>query len=299
MRVKARGVMALLAGLLLPVPLVLLVGLVQRPAMPPPAPSGRKISPVLSAEQRLRLATYRADCGSGQPCEPPLGCLMEERAFRQYCTDSQCGTDAECPDGQVCRALATAGAGPLVRMCVPVGGRREGESCLDFPESREGACAAGLLCGGKYESWCGRPCSKGEAEVCPDGFFCAETVPEPVCFPTCEARGCPEGQHCVRYTQGVSVCAKAYGPQCQQAPCPRGGKCEVTDDSAHPGKAWMECVERCGEGHPPCPAGWVCDKWQCRVPCDPKGPPVCIDGYVCRQHKPDRPFTCQPESLVP
>jgi hypothetical protein len=293
---KWRAALALLIGVLLPVPLVLLVGLVQRPVPPPPAPSGRKISPVLTAEQRLRLATYRADCGSGERCEPPLGCLSETRAFRQYCTDSQCTLDTECPEGQVCRALATAGDGPLVRVCVPVGVRQEGEACSRLPADREGACVRELICGGKHMGWCARPCQK--AEECPAGFFCADTNPEPVCLPTCEERGCPEGQHCVRYEQGVSVCAKVYGPQCQQTPCPRGGECEVFHEYA-PGKAWMECVERCGEGHPPCSAGLVCDKWRCRVPCDPKGPSVCIEGYICRQHKQDRPFTCQPESWVP
>ena len=292
-----RAALALLVAVLLPVPLVLLLGGIQRPALPQPSPNGMKISPVLTAEQRLRLATYRAECGSGEPCEPPLGCLTETRTFRQYCTDSQCSVDAECPEGQVCRALATAGDGPLVRVCVPVGVRREGEACIALPKDREGACAPGLLCGGRHRKWCARPCPK--TEECPPGFFCAMTNPEPVCLPSCEATGCPAGQHCVRFQEGVSVCSRVYGPQCQQTPCPRGGRCDATSDVAHPGKAWMECVEPCGEGRPPCNAGLVCEKWRCRVPCDPKGPSVCIEGYVCRQHRPDRPYTCQPESLVP
>ena len=70
-----RAALALLVAVLLPVPLVLLLGGIQRPALPQPSPNGMKISPVLTAEQRLRLATYRAECGSGEPCEPPLGCL--------------------------------------------------------------------------------------------------------------------------------------------------------------------------------------------------------------------------------
>lgn len=292
-------VLALVAGLMLPVPLVLLVGLVLPPVLPPPSPSGRKISPVLSAGQRSQLATYRAECGLEQPCEPPLGCLWESRAFRTYCTDSQCNADEECPEGDLCRTLPTIEDGLLVRVCSPEGVRQEGESCVDLASTRDAACAAGLICGGRYEQWCAKPCLNGEAQACPAGFFCADTVPEPVCFPTCEARGCPEGRHCVRYTQGVSVCAKVYGPQCQQTPCSRGGECEVTDASAQPGKAWMECVERCGEGSPPCIAGRVCDGSRCRVPCDPEEPPVCIEGYVCRKHKPDRPYTCQPESWVP
>jgi hypothetical protein len=292
-------VLALIAGLLLPVPLVLLVGLVQLPSPAQVSPSGRKISPVLSAGQRSQLATYRAECESAQSCEPPLGCLFDGDAIRAYCIDSQCNTDAECPEGELCRTLATIGDGPSVRACTLVGIRQEGERCVDLALSRDEVCAAGLLCGGRNEKWCGKPCLKGEAQACPEGFFCADTVPEPVCFPTCETRGCPERQHCVRYTQGASACAKVYGPQCQQTPCPRGGECDVSVDLAQPGKAWMECEEPCGEGQPPCGDGLICEKWQCRAPCDPAGPPVCIEGYVCRKHKPDRPYTCQPESKVP
>ena len=292
-----RTVLALLAGVLLPLPLVVLVGLIQRTVTPPPHPTGKRVSPVLSAEQRLRLTTYRADCGAGEPCEPPLGCLMEERAFRQYCTDSQCSRDADCPDGQMCRAIATAGHEPLVRMCVPIGVRQEGETCDDFPEDRERACVRGLLCGGRPLGWCARPCRKADAEGCPAGFFCADTVPEPVCLPTCEERGCPEGQHCVRFEEGVSICAKVYGPQCQQVPCPRGGTCEAGRGDA-PGKAWMECEERCGEGYPPCGDGLICDGWQCRVPCDPKGPSVCSEGFLCWQRRPGRPHVCHPAWTV-
>ena len=286
------------AGVLLALPLVLLLWGVLRPQVPAESSTGARISPMLSNEQRMRLMTYRRECGSSAECEPPLGCLYESRYRQAYCTDSQCLTDAQCPEGQVCRGLATDEAGPSVRICVPIGVQQEGESCDPAPGDKEHACAAGLLCGGRDSSWCGRPCQLGaQATECPEGFFCASTLPEPVCLPTCETRGCPEGQHCVRFNEGASVCAHVYGPHCQRAPCPEDRVCRVLMAPSHPGKVWMECVERCGEGLPPCGAGKVCDVWQCLPGCDPQAPDVCGEGYRCRQFSPGAPFACHPGLL--
>jgi Cys-rich repeat protein len=293
--VRWRTVLAILASLLLPVPLVLLLGGVLRPVLPEVGPGGKRISPVLTAEERARLMTYRRECWASQPCEPPLGCITELRYRQNICTDSQCSTDAQCPEGQVCRAIATSGGVPLVRYCVPVGVRQEGEPCYVLGDGREEACAPGLICGGFDDEWCARPCQLGDAAACPAGFFCAETETEPVCLPTCEARGCPQGQHCIRYENNVSACAHVYGPQCQQTPCPRGGECKVWAIPEHPSQVWLECDERCGEGFPPCGEGLICDGWQCRAPCDPKEPNRCIEGYACKQHRPNRPYVCQPE----
>gem|GEM_PF-3915422 len=46
----------------------------------------------------------------------------------------------------------------------------------------------------------------------PDGFFCGNVPPEPICLPTCEARECPEGPQCVRHEDGVSQGTGVYGP---------------------------------------------------------------------------------------
>ena len=292
---KWRSVLAPLASVLLPVPLIFLLGSLLRPALPEVGSGGRRISPVLTPEERAKLLTYRRSCGAGEPCESPLGCVSELRYQREICSDSQCTVDSQCPDGQVCRTIATVERHLLVRYCIPVGVRQEGEPCYVLGQSREDACAPGLICGGVRDQWCARPCQKGDTAACPAGFFCADTEPEPVCLPTCEIHGCPEGQHCVRHEEGVSVCAHVYGPQCQQMPCPRGGECEVLREPARPDKAWMECLERCGEGYPPCGDGLVCDAWRCRAPCDPKDPHACTEGYVCKQHRPDRPFACQPD----
>jgi hypothetical protein len=283
-------------GMLLPLPLVLLLWALLKPALPLETPAGVRLSPMLDHEQHMRLTTYRRECGPGAGCEPPLGCLYESRYRQAYCTDSQCMTDAQCPEDQVCRALATKEAGLLVRICVPVGVRQEGENCDPAPKDKGHACVAGMVCGGHDTSWCGRPCHLGShTGECPEGFFCADTGPEPVCLPTCETRGCPEDEQCVQFEEGASVCAHVYGANCQQSPCPEDRKCWVLTRPPHPRKAWMECLERCGKEFPPCGAGKLCDVWQCLPSCDPQGPNLCGEGYRCRQPWPDSPFACHPD----
>jgi hypothetical protein len=281
-------------GLLLPLPLVLLLGSVMHQKPGVQNSQGGRVSPVLDVEERMRRVTYRRACQSSSDCEPPLGCLEDLRVGADYCTDSQCMTDLQCPEGQVCQSLATLDEGPLVRLCVPLGVREEGQRCFSLPNDREAACAPGLLCGG-HEGWCARPCRQGEVESCPEGFFCADVGPRPVCMPTCEARGCPEGQQCVRFKEGVSACARVHGPNCQQSPCPEGRECKVLTATQHPGRVWMECIERCGAGHPSCSEGLVCDGWHCLPPCSPQEPGSCPEGYRCIQRRPDRPWACQPD----
>jgi hypothetical protein len=283
-------------GVAIALPLAGLMWTLLTPKPPTLARADARVSPVLDPGQRMRLTTYRHECSSGADCESPLGCLFEARYKQSYCADSQCAADEQCPEDHVCRALATKDDGPLVRLCVPIGERSEGESCAPAPKDKEHACAAGWVCGGRNDTWCARPCRLGVPEAqCPEGFFCADTVPEPVCLPTCEAAGCPAGQHCVRFEGGVSSCAQVYGPQCQQSPCPEGRKCQVLTSPPHPGKAWMACIERCGKGLPPCGTGKVCDVWRCLPDCDPQGTEVCGEGYRCSQRWPDTPFACRPE----
>lgn len=288
-RVSWRKLLAACAAVLLPVPLVLLLVGVLRPDTPP----GARISPVLDNEQRARLITYGRHCGPDEACETPLGCLLDARHARSYCTDSRCETDAQCPQSEVCRLLPTWADGPNVRFCVPVGPRQEGESCVRLPRDKRNSCAEGLLCAGRG-GWCARPCRPGSDGECPEGFFCADTVPQPVCLPTCEKRGCPTGQQCIPFEEGASVCAQVYGPNCLQAPCPEGRKCAVEREPPHPGKVWMECVERCGEVLPPCGTGKVCDGYHCSQACDPRGPAVCAEGYHCSRRGENEPYSCQP-----
>jgi len=279
-------------ALLLPLPLVLVTLGVLR-STPPETIDGRAISPLLATHERALLRTYHRDCSKSSECEAGLGCLHDTRAHAKYCADSQCLTDAQCLDGQVCRLLATEGQGPLVRYCVPLGIRAEGERCVEIASSREGACREGLLCGGAA-GFCGRPCQLNAPASCPLNFFCVPDIPSPLCLPSCEQTRCPEGMHCIRHEEGASACARVYGPTCQQTPCPNGQRCEVIHAAARPGIIWSECEERCGDGQPPCPHGRVCDGWSCKQPCDPNGPNTCDEGYRCFQRRPSGPWFCHP-----
>src|SRR5687768_544498 len=130
---RAREVAGVIAALLLPLPIVLLVLGARYPGLWAPTPGDTRVSPVLAFEEKLRRQTYRRDCQRSSECEPPLGCLDDIRARTSYCTDSQCTQDSECPEDQQCRGVATLGGGPLVRLCIPVGVRKEGEQCWQVP----------------------------------------------------------------------------------------------------------------------------------------------------------------------
>ena len=289
---ERRALLAVLVGLLLPVPLLLLLGSATHPRLWGDSPGGRRISPVLNTEERTRRLTYRRYCQQSSECESPLGCFADLRILTHYCTDSQCMTDEQCPEGQACRPLTTSGEGPLVRFCVPMGLRKEGEECLYIGGERDESCEPGLLCS---EGWCGRPCGKDDSARCPDGFFCAHDSRQPICVPTCEARGCPEGQQCVQHEKGTSACAVVYGPSCQQTPCADGRECYMSSEPRRPGKAWMECVQECGAEGPACPQGFACNKWHCQPSCDPQLPNACGEGYRCEQARRSSSWVCQPD----
>lgn len=288
-----RTLLSICAGVLLLLPFVLL-GLLLQPESTPKDLTGARISPILDTEQRARLMTYKRPCESSAECDPPLGCLYASRYKHAYCTDSECTTDMQCPEGQACLKHATQEDGPLVRICTPTGVRQEGENCIPLPVDQKSACAPGLLCAGK-ENWCARPCQLGAPAGCPEGFFCADTTPEPSCLPTCERRGCPVGEQCVQFEERASKCAHLYGPQCHQSLCPENQQCRVFLHPSHTGKAWSWCSERCGKDFPPCSTGTVCDGWRCVPACDPQGPTVCAEGFRCQQPLPGEPYGCQPD----
>jgi hypothetical protein len=295
MRVDWRLILAVVGGLLLPVPLVFLLtsGWFSRPVKE--ALGGRPLSPVLSAEDRLRLQTYHRECLYQADCEPPLGCLLDTRYGWFYCADSECATDAQCPEGFACRPQPTREQGPLVRYCIPPGLRQEGQSCVPIPREAEDACAPGLLCG---DGWCGRPCQLDSPSNCPVGFFCADTIPGPACRPSCDGRACPEGQHCIHDQRGASACAVVHGQNCEQTPCAAGQKCMALfgpgkrDSAEH---VWMECYPQCGKGLPSCPEGLVCERRSCLKPCDPNGPNVCEPGFTCQRRARQQSWLCQPD----
>ncbi len=289
-----RTLLSVCAAVLLSFPLVFLLRTLFRPEFIPVEPVTTRISPMLDIAQRTRLMTYGRNCNSSAECDPPLGCFYEYRYGHAYCTDSQCTTDAQCSEGQVCSKLATQDHGPLVRICTPAGVRQEGENCFRVPDDQRSACAVGLLCAGK-DYWCARPCHPGEPGECPEGFFCADTTPEPACLPTCEKQGCPAGEQCIQFREGASMCAHVYGTNCQQTPCAENNFCSPITNPAHPRKVWLRCIAECGKDHPPCPVGTVCDAYECLPTCDPQAPASCAEGYRCRQPWPDSPWACRPD----
>lgn len=85
---NSRTLLSVCAGVLLPLPLLLLLGPLLRPESGPAEPAGERISPMLDSEQRERLLTYKRPCESGAECDPPLACLYQNRyrhAFARRC----------------------------------------------------------------------------------------------------------------------------------------------------------------------------------------------------------------------
>ena len=288
---EGRSWWGVFAGLLLPLPLVLVLVAAQQEARPSRAPTN--VSPVLTHEERMQRTTYQRHCEKSSDCESPLRCLR--RWDIAFCTDSECMTDAQCREDEACQEFKTDDDGPRVRMCITQGRRREGERCKSLPANRSEACEPGLRC---FEGWCGRPCRMDEPGSCPGGFYCAEEGV--MCLPTCEGLSCPEGQQCVRLNnrtreQNGSACVTVHGSNCQQSACSEGQRCLVFDVPHRPGEAWMACRQRCGEGRPECPDGLLCHRLFCRQPCDPQVPGGCGSGEKCAQSAPEDPWVCQPD----
>jgi hypothetical protein len=287
-----RTPLAVLLGLLLPLPLVWVLLRTTPDAGGLGAPIPRTI-PMLPLEERRGLTTYERPCQSREDCEAPLECFLNTRSMERYCTDSTCMTDAHCPEGFVCRAMPLGREGPAIRLCTLEGTRQEGEACDALPRTPREGCERGLLCQG----WCGRPCRRDEPTSCPVGFFCAEGPNGSSCLPSCEGRSCPEGQQCVSLgKRGVSVCARVHGEDCQRtSSCPDGQQCLVNHAPHRPGEVWMRCAARCGGDEPPCPEGLVCHVFRCRQPCEPELPDACGPHHHCHRDADSEPWLCRPD----
>ncbi|WNG51347.1 hypothetical protein F0U60_49855 [Archangium minus] len=205
-------------------------------------------------------------------------------------------TDQHCREGFVCRTQTTTSRGDPLRVCALVGVRKEGEVCMAHSSTRDYACEDGLLC----HLRCGRPCELDDPASCPEGFFCHEGAEDgPLCQPTCEGRSCPEDQQCVvrrPSPQGrqVSLCARVYGQDCRQNPCPEGQLCRLHEYPEHPETVWMECVSICDEQTPVCPDGTVCHMRQCLEACTPEDPSSCEPGFACHRKTAQEPWRCEP-----
>jgi hypothetical protein len=274
----------LLAGvfsLLLPLPLGLLLSHLLHGGFSSEAKEIR-FSPVLSLEERRKLLTLDHTCRGSHDCEKPLGCLQDFRRFKlSVCVGSECEVDTQCPDGQVCQAVKTQDEGPLVRLCVATGTRKEGEGCARLPKKQEVACAPGLLCSKGY---CGRPCRLGEPMTCPEGFVCGQGADGASCLPACEEGQCPEGRQCVHFEGRFGACVRVLGKDCLHAPCPQGQECRIGYIPGVGDQVRLECVQPCDEQQNSCPAGSVCFFGYCGRVCDPKAPGSCGPDEFCNLH---------------
>jgi hypothetical protein len=248
------------------------------------------VVPILTNEEFRGQLSYLKPCRTEKDCTPPLACYFDPARRMRLCGDSTCLTDLQCEEGYTCRTLRTVGHKARVRLCVPRGGRKEGEQCAPFFPQAEYHCVPGLLC----QDWCGRPCQIDVPESCPEGFFCREGPEGTSCLPTCEGQRCPGGQRCVSRRQGVSICAMVHGQDCESNPCPQGQTCKLRELPTRPGELWGECVQGCDEDQPPCPEGKVCIAGWCSQACDPRSPSACGPHFVCDTLGDGSPWYCQP-----
>jgi hypothetical protein len=283
---------AILIGLLLPVPLLVLLGGAWGWGLRPQR--DEELTPVLSWEQQRSLVTFGRACQTSEDCESPLACLQDtRRVVGPRCVASECLTDLQCKEGFVCQVVTSRGQGKRVRVCVVEDGlRKEGEACSHLPNTREDACGKGLVCRG----WCGRSCRMEEPASCPEGFYCDVGPAGSSCLPTCAGRTCPEGQQCAHFQGGTSVCAVIRGPNCQQTPCPEGQQCRVTYSPQRIGEVGMECVAPCDEEATACPEGTLCFDRACRRPCQRGMPDACGPAEQCVYYPVEKLWLCKPHS---
>jgi hypothetical protein len=283
-----RKLALLAAGLLLPLPLLMIGKMFFGPSAPLLI-NGRAVSPLLSQSKKLKLSTFERPCRNAEDCEPPLACLDLGGPRSSLCVASECQTDLQCKEGFSCRVLATPGAGPLVRFCVPEGPHGEGHPCHEAPARKEDACQRGLICAG----WCGRSCKLDEPSICPQGFFCEGGLNGPSCLPSCTPGDCPTGKQCVHFRGRIAACMPVRGENCQEIPCPSGQKCTFSYSPADDQIA-MECVQPCDETHPACPQGSICFSSTCRRVCDSSKNTGCGPDEQCVFHPDDQFSLCYP-----
>lgn len=256
------------------------------------AESGPRLVPYLQdGDLRARMTTYGRPCKSGSECESPLACLLDLRHGESYCTASNCLSDAQCRDDFACRPMLSRDDTALLYLCTPVGVRKQGEPCRGMPDSKEKACERGLRCNSYGR--CGSPCEPKEPQSCPEGFVCKEDPEGATCLPSCNARQCPEGQHCIQLQPPMSLCARVEGMNCNQTPCPSGQRCRIGFRTTEPDVVDMGCETVCTPGGNECPEGMYCLISTCFRTCDPRVPDSCGPGGECAQFFTDAPWLCR------
>lgn len=74
-----------------------------------------RLVPMLTADARMGLLTYKQPCGADEDCERPLHCFFNMLSQRSYCADSTCLDDLDCLDEFACRAWVAWNGRSLIR----------------------------------------------------------------------------------------------------------------------------------------------------------------------------------------
>jgi hypothetical protein len=286
---KWRARLAILLGVLLPVPLIWTMSSLLLPGLNASRPhdDGNRFVPILAPDETRRLLTFEKDCEKDEDCEAPLVCLSNQLMWKSACVASTCTMDADCAQGLSCHSIAAGER--VLRRCGAPGEMAEGEFCMELPRGRRLGCAPGLLC--TYNQ-CRRPCQLDTPQNCPEGYFCStKDAKGSVCLPTCEGRSCPEGQRCVTREHGVSICARVHGTDCQLNPCPVDQVCHISDRESQ-GDVWMMCALSCDEQRKPCPEGYSCMVDHCRQQCSSDAPGSCGPMETCAGFSEHSPGIC-------
>jgi hypothetical protein len=220
-------------------------------------------------------------CRIDSDCPAGKGCIANRETRRFECMESECEEDAHCFPGLVCRNVSRQSTGPVIRRCVPVGQRREGESCDLLFVSTAGACQEGLVC---HRGVCSTPCRLEDPASCPEAYACEEGSNGAACFPDCRKRGCPGGQRCKRLNDQDYQCLEQVHGECPETPCGEGERC---NQRISRGRGVFWCARLCDPIRADsCPADQVCGVGggtvsTCYRRCDPMDPDSCGPGGRC------------------
>jgi hypothetical protein len=221
------------------------------------------------------------DCWIDSDCPAGRGCVANRETRRFECLESECEEDVHCFPGFVCRRAAGGGTGPIIRRCIPVGERREGEPCDTLFVSTAGACQEGLIC---HRGVCSIPCRLGDAASCPQDYVCEEGSNGVACFPDCRVRGCPGGQRYKRLNGEDFECLEQVQGECPEKPCAEGERCNMRVSR---GRGVFWCARLCNPLLPDsCPADQICgvgggSASTCFRRCDPMDLDSCGEAAQC------------------
>jgi hypothetical protein len=218
------------------------------------------------------------DCRTDSDCPAGKGCIANRETRRFECMESECEEDVHCFPGLVCRRTSRGDMGAIIRRCIPVGERREGEPCDTLFVSTAGACQEGLIC---HRGVCSVPCRLGDAASCPQGYACEEGSNGAACFPDCRVRGCPGGQRCKRLDDKDFQCLEQVQGDCPEIPCAEGERCIMRMKR---GRGVFWCARVCDPLRvDSCPADQICGGrgGTCYRRCDPMDLDSCGEGWRC------------------